>query len=168
MEFNATRCLTISFSAAHEIPENVETDSAHESIKSSILNHCEKFGQVEDFVFDIKSSKDICGKVVVHFCSIDSAIKTYENLSKRINQNSRYDRKENSHSDTTNASSTKSFNSLNDIRFSGVEFGKDRCDKTPYIQKDQSYILHHRKIIFNAFQKMKRQAQKINPKTFRI
>lgn len=129
LEFNATRCLTISFSAAHEIPENVETDSAHESIKSSILNHCEKFGEVEDFVFDIKSSKDICGKVVVHFCSIDSAIKAYENLSKRINQNSRYDRKENSHSDTTNASSTKSFNSLNDIRFSGVEFGKDRCDK---------------------------------------
>ena len=47
LEFNATRCLTISFSAAHEIPENVETDSAHESIKSSILNHCENLAKLK-------------------------------------------------------------------------------------------------------------------------
>ena len=87
---------------------------------------------------------------MVHFCSIDSAIKTYENLSKRINQNSRYDRKENSHSDTTNASSTKSFNSLNDIRFSGVEFGKIVVTKRCIFRKtrliffiiEKSYSMH--------------------------
>lgn len=130
LEFNATRCLTISFSAVHEFPENANIDSIHENIRSSILTHCEKFGQVEDFVFNMETGKDNCGELVVHFCSIDSAIKAYESLSKRINQNSHYkNRDNNNRSDTTNDSSTKSFSSLNDIRFSGVEFGKDRCDK---------------------------------------
>ncbi|KAK6454537.1 uncharacterized protein RJT20DRAFT_59290 [Scheffersomyces xylosifermentans] len=80
----------------------------------------------------------IPGSVVVHFTSIDAAIKTYESYLRRIQHD--IQRLINNKEGVTKKRSSRDVNEVNvkyDIKFSNVAFHKDRCDRT-VIEPQQS------------------------------
>ncbi|ABN67207.2 predicted protein [Scheffersomyces stipitis CBS 6054] len=72
------------------------------------------------------------GSVIVHFTSIDAAIKTYESYLRRIQHD--IQRLINNKEGTTKKRTSRDVNEVNlryDIKFSNVSFHQDRCDRTP-------------------------------------
>ncbi|KAG7661343.1 uncharacterized protein J8A68_005135 [[Candida] subhashii] len=91
LDYNATRCLIVKFTIKDNLPEGIDSETRLEHIMQFIKNQCGKFGEVEDFKINLKSEPEegetrIHGKILVHFSSIDSAIKGYENYNRRIQQ----------------------------------------------------------------------------------
>lgn len=75
LEYNATRCILIKF----EVSSPEKFDSVQEEFRA----RCSKMGDIEDFKSSPDEKKHVI-KILVHFTSIDAAIKTYEFYSKRI------------------------------------------------------------------------------------
>ncbi|ODV80686.1 uncharacterized protein CANTADRAFT_88608 [Suhomyces tanzawaensis NRRL Y-17324] len=145
LDFNATRCLMIKFTIKDIPVSELDVDSAS-AIKSFVLTQCQKFGDVEDFKITLESKKPdpettasesdkrVTGKVLVHFTSIDAAIKTYESYLRRI----QHDKQRTLDAQDPNGAKKKTkakkdeknVNVLYDINFFNVAFHKDRCDKT--------------------------------------
>lgn len=107
LEFNATRCLLIKFEFDPLVDEKFLEDH-----KSSVKETCSKYGEVEDYKVSTSQEKHEI-KMIVHFTSIDSAIKIYEYYLKRILSENMDDENENE-----------------SIQVKAVHFHKDRCDRT--------------------------------------
>jgi hypothetical protein len=108
------------------------------SIKQFIHNQCTRFGDVEELKISLAETPDsrnrFCGKALVHFTSIDAAIKTYESYLRRINHD-KHRVMDPESLDSTIALINKRKDSYlvhvqYDIKFSQANFHKDRCDKT--------------------------------------
>ncbi|KAL6452254.1 NAB6 RNA-binding protein NAB6 [Candida maltosa Xu316] len=115
------------------------------------MTQCEKFGDVEDFELHIdtedpnetddEKKTTLSGNCVVHFCSIDSAIRTYESYLRRIQHDVQRDadteatEEEDADEDKDKTDVNKKYS----IKFIKAKFGKDRCDRTEIetIKNDQ-------------------------------
>lgn len=139
VEFNATRGLLLKFDVADTITSNApDAPAPLAAIKQFISNQCIRFGDVEDFKISLSDTPDsrnrYGGKALVHFTSIDAAIKTYESYLRRIND----DKHRVIDLETQIAPNKQKESYLvhvhYDIKFTHASFHKDRCDKTatPY------------------------------------
>ncbi|RLV95674.1 RNA-binding protein NAB6 [Spathaspora sp. JA1] len=132
VEYNATRSLLINFSVANDLPKGFNSEARIEEIKSYVATHCGKFGDVEDFKIKIETEEEQedfrpQGKVLVHFTSIDSAIKCYESYLRRIQHDT--EKIVNNSEDKKNTSQNIT-DARYDLKFNSVNFHTDRCDKT--------------------------------------
>ncbi|PVH14661.1 uncharacterized protein CXQ87_002808 [Candidozyma duobushaemuli] len=75
LEYNATRCITIKFETA--------SPDLFVPTKEKFRAQCAKFGVIEDFKSST-SEPNLTVKLLVHFTSIDAAIKVYEHYSKQV------------------------------------------------------------------------------------
>lgn len=114
LDFNATRCLVVRFRALPEqLPE----------LRTEFEARCAKYGDFEDFKVSTSEEKTEI-KFLVHFTSIDSAIKVYEYHLRRvqIDQQNLID--------------------LDDaelpIMCLSARFHRDRCDRTEITKTSQS------------------------------
>ncbi|EGW33094.1 uncharacterized protein SPAPADRAFT_150718 [Spathaspora passalidarum NRRL Y-27907] len=132
VEYNASRSILIKFSVNKELPEEVKQETRNEEIESFIKTQCGKFGEAEDFKIKIEDEEDsrVQGKVLVHFTSIDAAIKTYENYLRRIQHDTEQVVNNTEKTRNNSAKDEKDVNVKYDIKFTNVTFHKDRCDKT--------------------------------------
>lgn len=109
-EFNATRAIKISFGVSS--PEVVPT------LEEEISTRCSKYGEVEQFeTFPEETPEQTRVDFVIHFTSIDSAIKIYEYHTKRIQID---------HLNLIDLEDSETLPSM----CTSVEFHKDRCDRT--------------------------------------
>lgn len=108
LEFNATRAVVIKFKVG-----NLDLIS---SVKDEFRTRCGKYGEIEDFKVSVNDEK-LEVKFLVHFTSIDSAIKVYEFHLKRIQI------------DHLNLLDLEGGDAL-DLMCVSVNFHRDRCDRT--------------------------------------
>ncbi|KAK6464043.1 hypothetical protein DFJ63DRAFT_311339 [Scheffersomyces coipomensis] len=152
--------IKFSISLIHEDVINKSTEDRLRDLQLFINNQCSKFGDVEEFKIsfidddeaaesnsangqqhqqrqDIPAEVDntdedrTFGKVLVHFTSIDAAIKTYESYLRRIQHD--IQRLINNKEGASKKRPSKDVNEVNskyDIKFNQVYFHKDRCDRT--------------------------------------
>ncbi|CUM45723.1 unnamed protein product [Debaryomyces fabryi] len=112
LEFNATRCLLL------KLHSNSFASIDIEEFENDVTNQCSKFGDIEDFKISTNESKSEI-KCLVHFTSIDAAIKSYEFYLKKIQ------------ADKQNQIDLEGTDkSLETIEFIQASFHKDRCDRT--------------------------------------
>lgn len=109
LDFAATRCVLIRICT--------EGDSAATQLEAEIRAQCAKFGDVEDFKLTHNDQKGEL-KFLIHFTSIDLAIKTYEFYLKRIQLDKQ------SQIDHEGDEAVQ-----NSPKFVHVSFHKDRCDR---------------------------------------
>lgn len=105
LEFNATRCLLVRISSACNQDEAIEAD-----IRAQTL----RFGDLEDFKISYALDEY---KALLHFTSIDAAIKTYEHYNNVIQTKKRDQEDEED-------------KGLDAFSFTLIAFHKDRCDRT--------------------------------------
>lgn len=117
-EFNATRAVKVLFTVA----DSASTDS----LKNDFHSRCSKYGEIEDFQFTTDGERQI--SFVLHFTSIDSAIKIYEYHLKRIQI------------DYVNLMELEAPDVL-PLMCTGVNFHKDRCDRTE-LKKTRRVVQH--------------------------
>lgn len=122
MEFNATRCVLIKFIVSPALADDEDRFEAH---KNAVKDTCTKYGDVEDYKVSFKQDKHEL-RVMVHFTSIDSAIKTYEYYLKRIL--------------VENMDDQDDEEVARDARATSVNFHKDRCDRTDLDKRSLSSI----------------------------
>lgn len=108
LEYNATRCITIKF--------EVSSPDLVGPTKEKFRAQCAKFGVIEDF----KSSANELSpnlKLLVHFTSIDAAIKVYEFYTKQVRRD---------HARGLDLTGSEKISSKCLL----VKFHRDRCDRT--------------------------------------
>ncbi|KAK8440749.1 hypothetical protein ACI3LY_000971 [Candidozyma auris] len=108
LEYNATRCITIKFEAANS--------DLLATTKERFRAQASKFGVIEDFKSSV-NEHNLTLKLLVHFTSIDAAIKVYEYYSKQVQRD--HVRQVNLGDDEKMASKCLL-----------VKFHRDRCDRT--------------------------------------
>lgn len=119
LEQNATRCIAIKFEAA--------SADQFVHIKEKFRSQCTAFGVIEDFKSSANDLSSIL-KLLVHFTSIDAAIKVFEYYTKQIRRD---------HSRLLEMGLDKmSFECLL------VNFHRDRCDRTE-LQTPRRPLLSH-------------------------
>lgn len=118
-EFNATRAVQVVFKVSDpELASDLETEFS---------TRCSKFGEVEDFqtVDEVDSTELLEIKFIVHFTSIDAAIKIYEYHLKRIQID---------HLNLIDLEGSEQLPS----KCTSVTFQKDRCDRTELLKSRHS------------------------------
>lgn len=119
MEFNATRCLLIKLRSKDFPSLNIQ------HVEHEVTDQCSKFGEIEDFKVSTNETKAEI-KLLIHFTSIDAAIKSYEFYLKKIQDDKQ-----------SQIDLEGSELSQRSIEYIQTTFHKDRCDKT-MIEKPSS------------------------------
>lgn len=109
LDFGATRCVLIRI--------HTEDENAPAELETEIRAQCAKFGDAEDFKLNYNDQKGEL-KFLIHFTSIDLAIKTYEFYLKRI-QLDKQSKIDNEGDEAVQSAP----------EFVHVSFHKDRCDR---------------------------------------
>ncbi|KAI5969442.1 hypothetical protein CANMA_001510 [Candida margitis] len=158
LDHHATRCLKISFSVKSVLSDDTTAEERINHLNHYILTQCEKFGDVECCAIELEEQdlmnneeteqngngleNTLPGAAIVHFTSIDSAVKTYESYNRRIQRDLEKNRGDNmDESIRQKRESSKDLYNVNskyDICFTKVKFHKDRCDKTLVEYKEDS------------------------------
>lgn len=139
LEFNATRCLLLRLHCSSLGSIDIE------EFENDVTNQCSKFGDIEDFKISTNEPKSEI-KCLIHFTSIDAAIKSYEFYLKKI----QVDKQNQIDLEGTNKS-------LGAVEYVQASFHKDRCDRTvidkpslgsntnsPMLSKRQTTISHNK------------------------
>lgn len=120
LEYNATRCITIKFETA--------SPDLFVPTKEKFRAQCTKFGVIEDFKSST-SEPNLTVKLLVHFTSIDAAIKVYEHYSKQV-------RRDHARQLDLGGSEKMATKCLL------VKFHRDRCDRTELQPSPHSLTSH--------------------------
>lgn len=99
-EFNASRALLFAISKDDDA-------ASQETLENNIRAKCSRFGEIEHLSL-VPGDAEI--EVTLHFTSIDSSIKAYEHIKKRLTPSIKEDKTE-------------------DLKFISVDFAQDRCDR---------------------------------------
>ena len=142
LEFNATRCLLIRLHSSEFTSSNIE------GIENDVTRQCSKFGEIEDLKISTNETKSEV-KCLIHFTSIDAAIKSYEFYLKKIQA----DKQDQIDFEGTDKSKDA-------IEYLQASFHRDRCDRTvidkpssgsntnsPIFSKRQTTTINHNNII---------------------
>ncbi|KAF3984942.1 hypothetical protein FT663_05290 [Candidozyma haemuli var. vulneris] len=140
LEYNATRCITIKFELAS--PE------LFAPTKDKFRAQCSKFGSIEDFKSSVNES-NLTLKLLVHFTSIDAAIKVYEYYSKQVQRD---------HARQLDLSGSEKMSSKCLL----VKFHRDRCDRTELQTSRHSSTSHFQKPPTNGSQASLSSSPKIS------